>query len=300
MSGMSDSQHHTPLFPALYVVATPIGNLGDITMRALDILQRVDRVAAEDTRVSGQLLAHFNISKPMVSIREHNEREAADKVIAWIAAGDAVAYMSDAGTPAVSDPGARLVAAVRAAGLRVVPIPGVSAVTAALSAAGVESGTWLFHGFLPPKSGARKAQLQTLAALPCALVFYEAPHRIEETLADMATVLDSERAVTLARELTKRFETIVTLPLRDAPVWLAADPNNVRGEFVVIVHPPAAEAAIVDAEAMRVLDVLLGELPPTLASKLASKITGRSKAELYKMSLALKPQDQENLDQEDA
>jgi len=297
---MNDSQHHTPLFPALYVVATPIGNLGDITMRALDILQRVDRVAAEDTRVSGQLLTHFNISKPMVSIREHNEREAADKVIAWIAAGDAVAYMSDAGTPAVSDPGARLVAAVRAAGMRVVPIPGVSAVTTALSAAGVESGTWLFHGFLPPKSGARKAQLQALAALPSALVFYEAPHRIEETLADMAAVLDSERAVTLARELTKRFETIVTLPLRDAPAWLAADPNNVRGEFVVIIHPPAAEAAIVDAEAMRVLDVLLGELPPTLASRLASKITGRSKAELYKMSLALKPQDQENLDQEDA
>jgi 16S rRNA (cytidine1402-2'-O)-methyltransferase len=173
-------------------------------------------------------------------------------------------------------------------------------VTAALSAAGVESGTWLFHGFLPPKTGARRAQLQTLAALPCALVFYEAPHRIEETLADMAAVLDGARAVTLARELTKRFETIVTLPLCDATAWLAADPNNVRGEFVVIVHPPAAEAAIVDAEAMRVLDVLLGELPPTLASKLASKITGRSKAELYKMSLALKPQNQKNLDQEDA
>lgn len=297
---MSDSQHHTRLPPALYIVATPIGNLGDITLRALDTLKCADRVAAEDTRVSGQLLAHFSISKPMVSIREHNEREAADKVIAWILAGEAVAYVSDAGTPAVSDPGARLVLAVRSAGLTVVPIPGVSAVITALSAAGVESGTWLFHGFLPPKSGARKAQLQTLAVLPSALVFYEAPHRIEETLADMATVLDDARAVTLARELTKRFETIVTLPLRDAPAWLAADPNNVRGEFVVIVHPPAAEAAIVDSEAMRVLDVLLGELPPTLASKLASKITGRSKAELYKMSLALKPQDQKNLDQEDA
>jgi len=251
-------------------------------------------VAAEDTRVSGQLLAHFNISKPMVSIREHNEREAANKVIAWIAAGDAVAYVSDAGTPAVSDPGARLVTAVRAAGLVVVPIPGASAVTTALSAAGVESGTWLFHGFLPPKAGARRAQLQTLAALPSALVFYEAPHRIEETLIDMATVLDGARAVTLARELTKRFETIVTLPLRDAPAWLAADPNNVRGEFVVIVHPPAAAAAVVDAEAMRVLDVLLAELPPTLAAKLTSKITGRSKADLYKMTLALKPQNQED------
>lgn len=291
---MNESTHHTRLPPALYVVATPIGNLGDITLRALDILRSADRVAAEDTRVSGQLLAHFNISKPMVSIREHNEREAANKVIAWIVAGEAVAYVSDAGTPAVSDPGARLVTAVRAAGLVVVPIPGASAVTTALSAAGVESGTWLFHGFLPPKAGARRAQLQTLAALPSALVFYEAPHRIEETLTDMATVLDGARAVTLARELTKRFETIVTLPLRDAPAWLAADPNNVRGEFVVIVHPPAAAAAVVDAEAMRVLDVLLAELPPTLAAKLTSKITGRSKADLYKMTLALKPQDQED------
>ncbi|MHB1062331.1 MAG: 16S rRNA (cytidine(1402)-2'-O)-methyltransferase [Thiobacillus sp.] len=268
-----------------------MGNLGDITLRALDTLKSVDRVAAEDTRVSGQLLAHFDIRKPLVSIREHNEREAANKVIAWIAAGEAVAYVSDAGTPAVSDPGARLVAAVRAAGQTVVPVPGASAVTTALSAAGIESGQWLFHGFLPPKSGARRAQLQTLAALPVALVFYEAPHRIEETLIDMAAVLDGARLVTLARELTKRFESIVTLPLADAPAWLAADPNHVRGEFVVIVHPPAAAAAMVDAEAMRVLDVLLGELPPTLAAKLGAKISGRSKAELYKMSLALKPQD---------
>lgn len=290
---MSESAHHTRLPPALYVVATPIGNLGDITLRALDTLKSVDRVAAEDTRVSGQLLAHFNISRPLVSIREHNEREAAERVVAWIAAGEAVAYVSDAGTPAVSDPGARLVAAVRRAGLTVVPVPGVSAVTTALSAAGLESGQWLFHGFLPPKSGARKAQLQVLAPLPCALVFYEAPHRIEETLADLAAVLDSTRQVTLARELTKRFESIVTLPLREAPDWLAADPNHVRGEFVVIVHPPAAAAAMVDAEAMRVLDVLLGALPPTLAAKLASQITGRSKAELYKMTLALKPHNQD-------
>ncbi|MCU0812028.1 MAG: 16S rRNA (cytidine(1402)-2'-O)-methyltransferase [Thiobacillaceae bacterium] len=288
---MNQPAHHTRLAPALYVVATPIGNLGDITLRALDVLKGVDRVAAEDTRVSGQLLAHFDIRKPLVSIREHNEREAADKVIAWITTGEAVAYVSDAGTPAISDPGARLVTAVRAAGLTVVPIPGASAVTTALSAAGLESGQWLFHGFLPPKSGARRSQLQTLAALPCALVFYEAPHRIEETLADMAAVLDSSRAVTLARELTKKFESIVTLPLRDAPAWLAADPNHVRGEFVVIVHPPAAAAAMVDNEAMRVLDVLLGALPPTLAAKLASQITGRSKAELYKMTLARKPLD---------
>jgi len=289
---MSESPHHTRLPPALYVVATPIGNLGDITLRALDTLKSVDRVAAEDTRVSGALLALYNNTKPLTSIREHNESAAADKAIAWIVAGEAVAYVSDAGTPAVSDPGARLVAAVRAAGLTVVPIPGVSAVTTALSAAGIESGQWLFHGFLPPKSGARRAQLQMLAALPVALVFYEAPHRIEETLADMAAVLDTSRPVTLARELTKRFESIVTLPLAEAPAWLAADPNHVRGEFVVIVHPPAAAAAMVDAEAMRVLDALLGDLPPTLAAKLAAKISGRSKAELYKMTLALRPQSQ--------
>ncbi|MEW6589816.1 MAG: 16S rRNA (cytidine(1402)-2'-O)-methyltransferase [Pseudomonadota bacterium] len=285
---MNEPSHHTRLPPALYVVATPIGNLGDITLRALDTLKQADRVAAEDTRVSGQLLAHFGISKPLVSIREHNEREAAGKVIAWIAAGEAVAYVSDAGTPAISDPGARLVTAVRAAGHAAVPIPGVSAVATALSVAGVESGDWLFHGFLPPKSGARRAQLQALATLPCALVFYEAPHRIEETLADMAATLDAQRPVTLARELTKKFESIVTLPLADAPAWLAADPNHARGEFVVVVHPPLEAAAATDVEALRVLDVLAAELPPTLAAKLAAKITGRTKAELYKMTLARK------------
>lgn len=289
---MSEAPHHTPLLPALYVVATPIGNLGDITLRALETLQRVDRVAAEDTRVSGHLLAHFNISKPLVSIREHNEREAAEGVVARIVAGEAIAYVSDAGTPAVSDPGARLVAAVRAAGQRVVPIPGVSAVTTALSVAGLESGQWLFHGFLPPKAGPRRSILQSLAALPSALVFYEAPHRIEETLADMAEVFDARRAVTLGRELTKKFESVVTLPLSEAPAWLASDANNVRGEFVVVVHPPLTEVAV-DAEAMRVLDILQGALPPTLAAKLASQITGRTKAELYKMALALKPASQD-------
>ncbi len=286
---MNEAVHHTRLPAALYVVATPIGNLGDITLRAIETLQRVDRVAAEDTRVSGNLLAHLNIAKPLTSIREHNERAAADKVIAWIAAGEAVAYVSDAGTPAISDPGARLVAAVRAAGHCVVPVPGVSAVVAALSVAGIEPAPWLFQGFLPPKSGARRSQLQALAALPAALVFYEAPHRIEETVADLAALFDAARTLTLARELTKKFESIVTLPLSEAGAWLAADPNHARGEFVVIVHPPRASAAAVDAEALRVLDVLAGELPPTLAAKLASRITGRSKAELYQMSLARKP-----------
>jgi 16S rRNA (cytidine1402-2'-O)-methyltransferase len=282
---MNDAPHDTRLPPALYVVATPIGNLGDITLRALDTLGRADRVAAEDTRVSGPLLAHFGIRKPLVSIREHNEREAAERVIGWIAAGEAVAYVSDAGTPAISDPGARLVAAVRAAQCAVVPVPGASAVATALSAAGVESDAWLFRGFLPPKSGARQAALQALIALPCALVFYEAPHRIAETLADMARVFGGARPVTLARELTKTFESIVTLPLADTAAWFAGDANRARGEFVVVVHAPADPLVAGDAEALRVLDILAGELPPTLAAKLAARITGRTKAELYRMTL---------------
>lgn len=281
---MNDTPHHTRLPAALYVVATPIGNLGDITLRALDTLKSVDRVAAEDTRVSGNLLTHFGIQKPLVSIREHNEREAAEKVAGWIAAGDAVAYVSDAGTPAVSDPGARLVAAVRDAGHAVVPIPGASAVTAALSAAGIAPGPWLFHGFLSAKAGAREAELKALAGVPAALVFYEAPHRIVETVAALAALLGTRR-VTLARELTKKFEQIATLALADAPAWLAADANRTRGEFVVVVHPPECETSADDAEALRVLDILAGELPPTLAAKLAAKITGRTKAELYQMTL---------------
>lgn len=284
---MTDTPHHTRLPPALYVVATPIGNLGDITLRALDTLKHADRVAAEDTRVSGQLLAHFGIQKALVSIREHNEREAAEKVIAWIAAGEAVAYVSDAGTPAISDPGARLVAAVREAGHTVVPIPGASAVTAALSAAGVAPGPWLFHGFLSPKAGAREAEIKALAGLPAALVFYEAPHRIVETVAALAALL-GERTLTLARELTKKFETFHTLPLADAVAWVEADPNRTRGEFVVVVHPPAAAEAAGDPEALRVLDILAAELPPPLAAKLAAKITGRTKAELYQMTLGSK------------
>lgn len=287
---MSESPHHTRLPAALYVVATPIGNLGDITLRALDILRAVDRVAAEDTRVSGQLLAHFDIKKPLVSIREHNELAAAQQVIDQIAAGEAVAYVSDAGTPAISDPGARLVAAVRAAGLSVVPIPGVSAVTTALSVAGLAQGAWLFHGFLPPKSGARKQVLQTLGGVAAALVFYEAPHRVIETINDMIAVLDPTRLVTIARELTKRFETIVTLSLHAAPDWLASDPNHLRGEFVLIVHPPGVAESADDAEAQRILNVLLGELPASAASKLAAQLTGRKKVELYKMALALKPE----------
>jgi len=287
---MSNSLHHTRLPAALYVVATPIGNLGDITLRALDILRAVDRVAAEDTRVSGQLLVHFDIKKPLVSIREHNELTAAQQVIDQITAGEAVAYVSDAGTPAISDPGARLVAAVRAAGLSVVPIPGVSAVTTGLSVAGLAQGAWLFHGFLPPKSGARKQVLQTLTGIEAALVFYEAPHRVSETINDMIAVLDPTRLVTIARELTKRFETIVTMPLREASDWLASDSNHLRGEFVLIVHPPGMAESADDAEAQRILNVLLGELPASTASKLTAQLTGRKKAELYKMALALKPE----------
>jgi 16S rRNA (cytidine1402-2'-O)-methyltransferase len=290
MKAMNETSHDTRLPPALYVVATPIGNLRDITLRALDTLRAVDRVAAEDTRVTGQLLAHFGIRKPLASIREHNEREAAQGVVARILAGEAVAYVSDAGTPAISDPGARLVAAVRAANLPVVPIPGASAVTAALSAAGVGEGAWLFAGFLPARANARRAALAHWQTLDAALVFYEAPHRVAETVADLAAVLGA-RTLTVARELTKRFETITTLPLTDAAAWFAADPYRTRGEFVLVVHPPpvAETRGEIDIEALRVLDLLQRELPPPLAAKLAARITGHSKADLYRMMLATKP-----------
>lgn len=281
---MNDGVHLNRLPAALYVVATPIGNLGDLTLRALEVLKRVERIAAEDTRVTGVLLQQHGLRKPMISIREHNEEAASGQVIDWIGAGEAIAYVSDAGTPAISDPGARLVAAVRAAGLKVVPIPGASAVTCALSAAGIPDAGWFFQGFLPAKPGARDAQIKTLAALPCALVIYEAPHRILETVAALTAHLGA-RPLTIARELTKQFEEIHTLPLPEASNWLTADPHRTRGEFVLIVHPPGHTASADDAEALRVLEILVNELPPPLAAKLAARITGRSKAELYQMTL---------------
>lgn len=273
--------------PGLYVVATPIGNLGDITLRALEVLKGVDRIAAEDTRVTGQLLAALGIRKPLLSVREHNERQGAEKLIGKIAAGEAVAYVTDAGTPAISDPGALLVQAVREAGFAVRPLPGANAAAAALSVAGFPPGPWLFYGFLPPKTKARQDAIRDLERMSCVLVFYEAPHRVRETLADLAGVLGGERRICIARELTKQFEEIACMRLEAAAAWLDADAYREKGEFVLMLG--GATAAATDAgEARRVLEVLLQELPVKQAAKLAAQISGEKKNLLYDMALELK------------
>jgi len=273
---------------ALYVVATPIGNLRDVTLRALDVLKAVDAVAAEDTRVTHHLLRHYGIDARLFSLREHNEAQAGERVVELLRAGKSVALVSDAGTPAISDPGARLVRRVRQAGFAVVPIPGASAVTAAVSAAGVPEGRFLFCGFLPAKSAARVRDLQALRTLSVALVFYEAPHRVRETIADLAAVLGGERQVIIARELTKLFETIHACSLDDALAWLDADPNRLKGEFVLVVQgaPMAGETQVEEGE--RVLALLLRELPLKQAVQLAAEITGTKRNALYARALELK------------
>jgi 16S rRNA (cytidine1402-2'-O)-methyltransferase len=269
--------------PGLYVVATPIGNLGDITLRALDVLRGVDRIAAEDTRTTRGLLAHFGISTPLFALHEHNERRAAEKVIGLIAAGEAIAYVTDAGTPGVSDPGAALVAQVRGAGHAVVPIPGASALTAALSASGIEAEGVLFAGFLPARGKERRERLAALATFPWAIVLYESPHRIAATLADLHATL-GERDVVIARELTKRFEEIARIPLGEAARWIAEDPNRERGEFVLVIEGrerPAREAQ----DPRAVLATLLEELPVKQAVSLAARLTGGKRNELYALAL---------------
>lgn len=273
---------------ALYVVATPIGNLRDITLRALDVLKAADVVAAEDTRNTAHLLTHHCISaNRLMAVHQHNERGAAEKIVALLQAGQSVAFVSDAGTPAVSDPGALLVQAVRAAGLRVIPIPGANAAIAALSAAGLAEPHFLFHGFLPNKSAARRTALETLRDQACMLVFYEAPHRIVECVADLCAVLGGERQIVLAREITKLFETIHSCPLRDAEAWLMSDSNRQRGEFVVLVSGAAPQPGL-PAEARRVLETLLGELPLKQAVQLATQISGAGRNELYQLALQMK------------
>jgi len=268
-------------------VATPIGNLGDITARALDTLRRVDVVAAEDTRHTRALLTHFGISARLVSLHEHNERRASEQVVAWIAAGQSVALVSDAGTPAVSDPGAGVVDAVRASGASVVPVPGASALTAALSASGLAYDGVVFAGFLPAKGAERRARLEALAAGPWAIALFEAPHRVKATLADLHRAL-GERDVVIAREVTKRFETFARMPLAGAVAWLEADPDRGRGEFVLLVEgrDPGTRAAGADPRA--VLAALLAELPVKQAAALAAKITGARRNELYAMALEMK------------
>lgn len=271
----------------LYVVPTPLGNLKDISERARDVLCSVAWVAAEDTRHTGPLLKHLGSPARLLAAHEHNEAGAAELILSKLAAGEAVALVSDAGTPAISDPGARIVARVREAGGKVIPLPGPCAATTALSAAGLEDDHWLFYGFLPTKSGQRRKVLEGLLELPYTLVFYEAPHRVLETVADLAAVLGAERTLVMARELTKLFETIQRLPLGEAVAWMEADPNQQKGEFVLLVSgcPQGQD----DGEAERVLKLLLAEnLPVKQAAKLAAAISGGSKNALYERALALK------------
>jgi 16S rRNA (cytidine1402-2'-O)-methyltransferase len=275
---------------ALYVVATPIGNLADITLRALHVLQLVDALACEDTRHTQSLLRAYGIDRPsaaLIALHQHNEAEAAQQVVARLQAGQRLAYVSDAGTPAISDPGARLVAAVRAAGLPIVPLPGASSITAALSVAGVvdEAGAFVFAGFLPAKAGERTATVQALASEARAIVLLEAPHRIGAL--STALALLGTRPLTVARELTKQFEQLVTLPAAELGAWLAADEKRERGEFVLVLHPLQAQTSESGPD-LRVLTLLLAELPLKTAVRLAAEITGASRNTLYEAALQLK------------
>lgn len=274
----------------LYVVATPIGNLEDISARALRVLSEVALIAAEDTRHSSRLLQHFGIATPLAACHEHNEREEGSRFLARLQAGEDVALVSDAGTPLISDPGYHLVRQARAAGIRVVPVPGACALIAALSAAGLPSDRFIFEGFLPAKVAARRTRLELLKEEPRTLIFYEAPHRILECLVDLADVFGADRPALLGRELTKTFETLQGMPLGELQAWVAADTNQQRGECVLVVagwQAPQGEEAV-NAEAVRVLDLLLGELPVKRAAALAAEITGVRKNLLYQLALERK------------
>ncbi len=273
----------------LYVVATPIGNLGDITLRALETLKSVDAIAAEDTRHSSGLLNHFGISKKLIAVHEHNEQQSAEKLLAQLKNGENIALVTDAGTPGISDPGAIVVNLVRKAGVKVVPIPGVSAVVAALSASGITQNGFYFHGFLPASGAARRKILEQLKLQTVTLVLYEAPHRIVECVEDLAKILGGERQITFCRELTKTFETIYTCPASLASTWLQADANQQRGEFVLLIEAAlVVEMQEISEETQRVLKCLLADLPLKQAVTLATEITQLKKNDLYEFALKLK------------
>lgn len=273
------------------MVATPIGNLADISLRAIHVLNLVDAVACEDTRVSAGLLRHLGLHKPLIALHQHNERQASEGVLARLRQGERVAYVSDAGTPAVSDPGAALVAAVQAGGLRVLPIPGASSVVTALSAAGdARAQGFEFAGFLPTKAAERRAAAQALAGRPRSTVLFEAPHRIKDLIGLLADICPTQE-LTLCRELTKQFETVHTAKAAELPAWLAADAQRERGEFVLVLHAAqtvAADADALDPEAERVLVVLMRDLPLKQAVSLAAELSGSPRNSLYQRALALK------------
>ena len=273
----------------LYVVATPIGNLDDFSVRAQRVLGDVELIAVEDTRHSNKLLAHYGIRTPVTAFHEHNEREKTPELVALLTKGKRLALVSDAGTPLVSDPGYRLVRAAHEAGVRVAPVPGACAAIAALSASGLPSDRFAFEGFPPAKGMARRSWLERLASEPRTLVFYESPHRIVESLADMAAVFGAGREAVYARELTKQFETVRHATLGELAQWVADDAKQQLGEMVVLVHGlNAAEDRAADAEGERVLRILMQSLPASQAAALAAEISGRKKNELYELALRLK------------
>ncbi len=278
----------------LYVVATPIGNLGDISLRALEVLKAADIIAAEDTRVTMRLLNRHGIAGKLVAVHEHNERRAAERVTGLLVGGKTVALVSDAGTPGIADPGAQVVAAVRAAGYPVVPIPGANAAAAVLSASGFEASRFLFCGFLPARASERRRALADLAAQTALLVFYEAPHRVADSVADLCAAFGGERLIIIARELTKIHETLHRCRLDEAVAWLEADDNHRRGEFVLVVEGAAAtESSTGEVDVEAVLKTLLAELPVKQAVALAVKLTGGNRNALYKLALVLKGKSQD-------
>ncbi len=272
---------------ALYVLATPIGNMCDISLRGLYLLSIADVVACEDTRNTSHLLSRYGLNKPLLAAHEHNEREAADKIMTRLQRGERIALVSDAGTPAISDPGARIVDTVRAFGLPVIPLPGASASITALSASGLITDRFYFIGFLPNKAKQRDTVLDALLTEPATLIFYEAPHRIVATVDAMRQIFGPTRQIVLARELTKLFETIHRCPLADAPAWLTEDVNRQRGEFVILLEgAPSTQDDL--AESNRILHILLAELPVKQAAALAAQITGQKKNALYERALDIK------------
>jgi len=263
--------------------------LRDVSLRALDILKSVDAVAAEDTRVTSRLLNHYGIAKKMIALHEHNEKRVVPQVLALLAAGRSAALVSDAGTPAISDPGAQLVAAAIDAGFRVVPVPGANAAVTALSAAGLAAPHFLFYGFLPARAAERKRELAALRGLPYALVFYEAPHRVADCIAALHAVFGDARRIVIARELTKMFETIHACPLAEAAAWIGGNADRRKGEFVLILEgQPVSRSGEDEAREQQVLEVLLAELPLKQAVALATKITDGKRNELYDLALKLK------------
>lgn len=274
---------------ALYVVATPIGNLSDISLRALEILAKVDAVAAEHIQNSGRLLAAHAITARLISLHQHNETAVAGKILTLLDSGKSVALVTDAGTPGISDPGAILVSRVRERGYPVVPVPGANAAICALSAAGIMNPHFLFYGFLPAKTGLRKRELAALQTQPYTLIFYEAPHRILECVTDMIDIFGTQRKMTIARELTKLFETIHSGTLEEVFAWLQADANQQRGEFVLLLSgAEIPDKSGISDQARHALGCLLAELPLKQAVKLAAEITGENKNSLYQLALDLK------------